>query len=231
MGMTGDFDAWWTCDADRLDAPNHRRGGWSAAFRLPPEAGSAFLKRQENCLIRGIRHPFGEPTFRREARNLRALSQVGIEVPAVVACETRVHEGRRQTVIVVAPLEGRTALDEVLGEWARSRPLPAERTRLIAAVALAIHTLHRKGWRHGSLYPKHLFVDPAGTLAPAFIDLERARWLPLYPWRGLRDLDSLNRRTAGISRTDRLRFLQAYAPHSARKLWRVLAARAERRRN
>jgi len=66
--------------------PNTGRGGWSSVFRLELGDTAYYLKRQSNYLTHSLRHPFGEPTFACEFRNIqryRSDAAVGAGLEAV----------------------------------------------------------------------------------------------------------------------------------------------------
>ena len=104
---------------------------------------------------------------------------------------------------------------------------------LLPAAAALVRGLHQLRLVHNSLYPKHLFAAADGSRA-ALIDLEKMRWSVWRDRAMWRDLDTLNRHSAGWSRTDRLRFLLAYLDRSAvdrrtRRVWLRLAGRHARK--
>ncbi|HBC23227.1 MAG TPA: lipopolysaccharide kinase, partial [Pseudomonas sp.] len=72
------FDALWSVQLTAVDEPNVERGGWSSVFRLELDDSAFYLKRQSNHLTRTLAHPFGEPTFAREFRNIRRYAQLGV---------------------------------------------------------------------------------------------------------------------------------------------------------
>ena len=96
------------------------------------------------------------------------------------------------------------------------------RIALIEACGRLVRRFHDTGYRHGSLYPKHILVRTLEPPAFGLIDLEKSR--PAL-WRRrarLRDLDQLARRAGPeFSRADRRRFLLAYAGDDALLLERL----------
>src|SRR3990167_8002126 len=77
------FEALWALKLEAVDEPNTERGGWSSVYRLELGDAAFYLKRQSNHLTRTLRHPFGEPTFAREFRNIKRYTTLGI--PALQA--------------------------------------------------------------------------------------------------------------------------------------------------
>lgn len=236
----GSFDALWALQADWFEEPNKRRGGWSGVVRIEvggPDGESVglFLKRQQNHRRRTLRHPLaGEPTFAAEMRNIMALNALGVPTLTPVFYAQRKIDGQWRVVLMTVELEGFRPLDEWTAEWqasgwSESRPL---RNALIRELAPHIRTMHRAGYVHNALHPKHVFVrfnrfdEPESRL----IDLEKMRRKYPVLRNMVRDLDSFNRRNLHYSRTERLRFLRAYLgvghlERNMRFLWRWLTRR------
>lgn len=235
-----DFDSWWRLEADWFEAPNQRRGGWSGVARceLATPAGDkrgVFLKRQENHRTFSWLHPIsGIPTFLREFRHILHYRACGVPALEPVFFGTRRSANGHRAIIVTAELEGFVPLDEELQTWGRDGKPPLQvRRKLPAVVAALARGMHVCHIQHNCFYPKHIFVrlGATGDSGARVIDLEKSRWRPLGISCTLRDLDTLNRHTPVLGRTDRLRFLKAYlgivrlTPY-AKWLWRKLAARA-----
>ncbi len=233
-GLAG-FEALWDLQAEWFEPPNQRRGGWSGVARLElqgPDGSreALFLKRQENHTRRGLRHPWGEPTFAAEIRNILWARDAGVPTLEPVYFGRR----RKRAVLVTRELRGFASLFQHMLEWreqdwARS----VERRRaLIAELAKVVRRLHAARLVHNALHPKHVFVrfsDP-GSPEVRLIDMEKMRRILLPGMAARRDLDSLNRRSQWWSRTDRLRFLRAYFGVSRltagqRRYWHWLAGR------
>jgi len=240
-----DFDAWWRLELPTVEPGNAGRGGWSTVGRhtLCAPDGSAvgmYVKRQQDHVYRSWRHPWrGRPTGAREMRVLRQCRALGIHTAEPVLYAQRLAGGHVQGVLVTRELAGYRALDELVLEWRRAGAPPRDqRLRLLQVVATQVRALHDAHLEHNCLYPKHVMVSrawlagDAGAAAVALIDLEKCKWR----WRrltcALRDLDSLNRRSPGWSRTDRRRFLGWYLAAGRRlsrrdrRLWKTLARRA-----
>ncbi len=239
-GLRG-FADFWEADFEWFEPPNYRRGGWSGASRVvlaDPDGGEQviFLKRQENHIRKTWRNPFaGEPTFRSEARNLRFLNSRNIAAPQLVYYAERKSEKGWQVVLATRELTGYLPLDELLESWRRQgwAKHRATRQRLIPEVAGLMRHLHRYRQAHNALHAKHVFVHPEECRA-CLIDLEKMRPRLTRRQAMLRDLDSSNRHTFHLSRTDRLRFLLHYLQkdsfdEQARQLWRKLAEMERRK--
>lgn len=236
------FKALWALQADWFEPPNQRRGGWSGVSRIRlrnPQGGeeTVFLKRQENHTRKTWRHPVSrEPTFRGEARNLRLLNRHGIGTPELVYYAERHTPKGWQVILVTRELQGYVPLDVLIEEWQRQGWKKAHdlRRRIIHQAAAVIRHLHALNLVHNALHAKHLFVQRESG-AVCLIDLEKMRRRLFRRQAVLRDLDSCNRRTSGISRTDRLRFLLSYlqldrVTPQVRALWLELAELEKRKR-
>jgi tRNA A-37 threonylcarbamoyl transferase component Bud32 len=229
------FDDFWNVEADWFEPPNYRRGGWSGASRMvlaDPGGGEQviFLKRQENHTRKTWRNPLtGEPTFRGEARNLRFLNNHEIAAPQLVYY-AEFHSAKGwQVVLATRELTGFMPLDELVDQWREQgwSRFHEQRQRIIPEMAELIRRLHSHNLVHGALHAKHVFVNPEKARA-CLIDLEKMRRRLLRRQAMVRDLDTCNRRTFNVSRTDRLRFLLKYLQKDrfdsqARALWKELA--------
>jgi hypothetical protein len=234
------FEALWSLEAEWFEPPNRRRGGWSGVARieLPGPDGQStglFLKRQENHTRRTFRHPLhGEPTFAAEIRNILSMQRAQVYSLEPVYYAQRKLAGKWCVVLITRELLGYRPLDAwaddwYAADWTESRQL---RLQVISECALILRRLHRAGFAHNAMHPKHIFlrVDDRDGVEARLIDLEKMRRKPGLLRRTLRDLDSLNRRSRHWSRTDRLRFLKAYLAASrldaaGRRLWYRLAQR------
>ncbi|HDY98816.1 MAG TPA: lipopolysaccharide kinase [Pseudomonas sabulinigri] len=208
------FEALWALDLEAVDAPNTGRGGWSSVHRLElldvnGEQQCFYLKRQDNHCTRTLQAPFGEPTFAREFRAVQDYAELGIPALEAAFFARREVNGRKQAVLLTRALDDYAPLDEWFERWEQLSPVQI-RTLLKAAGAL-VRALHNAGVIHNCLYPKHVFLKLHGDGAGArLIDLEKTR----RAWFGqrdyVRDLETLDRRSAVPSRTQRLRFVLAY---------------------
>lgn len=211
-----DFVAFWELERAWVEAPNHRRGGWSGVVKLsldsPEGRRHFFVKRQERHSFRTARHGFRKrPTLAREFEALVRLRAGGVPVPEVA------FFGRRgsRAVLVLPELTGFRSLKEWIRLWEKEGwPDRSTRRRIAEAVAAAIAALHRSSWCHRALHDKHVFLklDPLGAEMPEvrLIDLERARSSFFRKRAIVKDLGPLYRRTPQLSPRDRLRFFNCY---------------------
>lgn len=144
----------------------------------------------------------------RAARGAERLTAIGLDAPRTLAlAEERGPFGVTRAVLVTAAVVDRVGLER----WAVAADLDARtRRRIVAAAAAAIGALHRAGLVHGDLRPSNVLVDRAGEHV-TFLDNERTRRSPLRRER-IRNLVQLGvDQFSRPFRTDRLRFLHAYA--------------------
>ena len=233
------FDAIWVLDIGWFEEPNQRRGGWSGVSqtRLASADGNrtgVFIKRQQDHTTRTLAHPFtGVLTFRREFHNLSRLLECGVPTLDVLYFAERKVDGKRQSILVTRALTGYQSLDVCIQNWQQTGwPGKATWHRFIQRLAGVVCLMHQHRIQHNCLFPKHVFLKNIDTEPDIrLIDLEKAKHTFCPEQAMLRDLDSFNRRTLGVRRTDRLRFLLAYygkrrVDHRVRKTWKRLAERA-----
>ncbi|CAM3432176.1 lipopolysaccharide kinase [Pseudomonas floridensis] len=207
-GLT-DFESLWNVQLEAVDEPNTGRGGWSSVFRLDLDGQGFYLKRQSNYLTHTLHHPFGEPSFSREFRNISRYQKLGI--PALQAAfygESKV-DGERRAILMTRALDGWTDLDELLQGWADMSG--AARSAVLQACGRLARTLHGAGQIHGCFYPKHIFLraDEAGYQAQ-LIDLEKTRPVIFGKRDRVKDLEPLLRRARMWTDAERRELLAAY---------------------
>ncbi|AWI76854.1 lipopolysaccharide core heptose(I) kinase RfaP [Parazoarcus communis] len=131
---------------------------------------------------------------------------------------------RRDSFIVTEAIEPAIDLDEFTRNWREQAPHPALKHALIRAVASIARRLHEGGVNHRDFYLCHFLMrtDPepaADAFELALIDLHRAQLRSHTPrrWRD-KDLAGLyfSALDIGLTRRDKLRFLQTYFPGALR---------------
>ncbi|RRV51827.1 lipopolysaccharide kinase InaA family protein [Stutzerimonas stutzeri] len=208
------FDALWSVQLTAVDEPNVERGGWSSVFRLELDDSAFYLKRQSNHLTRTLAHPFGEPTFAREFRNIRRYARLGVPALQASFFGQRKIDGERRAILLTRALDGWTDLDSWLKRWPELNE--SGRQAIIGAVGVLARTLHQAGQMHGCFYPKHIFLrEQDGHWQTCLIDLEKTRPL-LLGWRDrIKDLEPLVRRASCIGEHGVRHLLSVYLddPH------------------
>ena len=204
-----DFESLWEVQLEAVDEPNTGRGGWSSVFRMELEGSGFYLKRQSNYLTRTLHHPFGEPSFSREFRNISRYQQLGIPaLHAVFYGESRVR-GERRAILMTRALDGWTDLDTLLQQW--SEMDAAQQKAILQACGDLAQTLHAAGQVHGCFYPKHIFMRAkAGMYRAQLIDLEKTRPVLFGRRDRVKDLEPLLRRAPMWSEAHVRELLAAY---------------------
>jgi hypothetical protein len=159
-----DFDALWKLELARVDEPNVGRGGWSSVCRLELPGRRYYLKRQSNHLTRSLAHPFGEPTFLREFRNIRRYEAHSVPAAQAAFFGMRVREGKPCAVLLTRALDDWRDLASWLSEWPRCPE--SQRRQILSACGLLVRRLHLAGLTHRCLYPRHIFVRENNTPPP-----------------------------------------------------------------
>ncbi|MCB4811276.1 lipopolysaccharide kinase InaA family protein [Methylovorus menthalis] len=222
----GSVDAAWTREVAWVEAPNDGRGGLSGVGRvnLPSSQGhttGAFLKRQQNHTRPSWKHPLrGEATFKREFDMVQHLQAHGVPTLEPMLFGERYVAGEVRAVLMTVALDGYQPLDVLAATEEFGRMSPVQKRQLLAATAHTVRQMHLAGVQHRSLYAKHLFAARQGEgYRVVVIDLEKSRfsWLPVL--RTLHDLVTLNYRTPGWSRTQRLYFFKQYYAINSLKGW------------
>jgi hypothetical protein len=210
-------DAAWTREVAWVEAPNDGRGGLSGVGRvsLPSSQGKvtgAFLKRQQNHTRPSWKHPLrGEATFKREFEMVQHLRAHRVPTLEPMLFGERYVANEVRAVLMTVALDGYQPLDVLAASEEFQHMPPAEKRQLLAATAQTVRQMHLAGVQHRSLYAKHLFAARQGEgYRVVVIDLEKSRFAFLSLLRTVQDLVTLNYRTMGWSRTQRLYFFKQY---------------------
>ncbi len=197
----GTFDALWAKQLEAVDEPNTDGGGWSSVFRLELEGHAYYLKRQSNHLTRSLRHPFGEPTFARELRNIEHYRQLGIPALQAAFFAQRRLAGKQCAILLTRALDGWRDLDSWLQNW-EAHP-SAQRLAIVQACGELARRLHEARQVHGCFYPKHIFLrEEADGFHAQLIDLEKTRGLWFGQRDRIKDLEPLLRRAGAWSEAE-----------------------------
>lgn len=179
--MDDRFEQFWDWRGEWVEPPNLRRGGESGVERVRRDDGMLlYCKRQCGHLYRSLLHPFGRPTVLRERDAIRAFERLGVRVPRLVYCGARRGgEAGWQALLVTEALDGFIDFERWYASLAGRPDTDGERTRVLDQIATVLARLHRGGWQHGCLYPKHIFIrlgEGQGTTPEvALLDLEKSR--------------------------------------------------------
>ncbi|MBL0712400.1 MAG: hypothetical protein JJV98_01755 [Desulfosarcina sp.] len=238
-----DFERLWRLDLPPLDAANTERGGVSTVSILVPgthtrEASRLVVKRQRNHQSHTWRHPLrGIPTTQKEFINIRRFARCGLAPVAPVFFAKRRDDRGIRAILITEFLEGYRSFDTLLEQWATgSSGSSGSKDAILRQAADLVSRLHRAGFRHNCLYPKHLFVDihrPSPDVR--LIDLEKAGRAVFAHRRMTRDLGAFFRRSAFWSSSDQRRFLvyyhgAAYMTPRVERAWRRIRRAMARKR-
>lgn len=176
---------------------------------LDPPRGLARLK----AMIRGS-------SAEHVVRASQQLNAAGFDAPPVLLYGREASSGRELLLMPIVHGDGPfKALETTLGY----------KRAMLRALGAEIARLHRAGFIHGDLTPFNMFVARGEPPRFTFVDNERTR-LAFFPGRRrrqLRNLVQLGRfDLPGLSRTDRMRVLRAYAASLKGSSWRSLSRRA-----
>ncbi|UUY09939.1 lipopolysaccharide kinase InaA family protein [Pseudomonas sp. J452] len=224
------FEALWALQLEAVDEPNTERGGWSSVYRLELGEVAFYLKRQSNHLTRSLLHPFGEPTFAREFRNIQRYRELAIPALQAAFFAERRLPGERRAILLTRALHGWQDLDHWLQGW---EGVPeATRQAILRACGELARRLHNAGQMHGCFYPKHIFLKADGAgFAAQLIDLEKTRPLLFGQRDRIKDLEPLLRRASVWSEAEVRELQVAYlgAAGDLESWWQRLSARRRRK--
>ncbi|WP_298186723.1 lipopolysaccharide kinase InaA family protein [uncultured Pseudomonas sp.] len=203
------FAALWALKLVAVDEPNTERGGWSSVYRLDLGEAAFYLKRQSNHLTRSLLHPFGEPTFAREFRNIQRYQCLAIPALQAAFFAQRRVRGEQRAILLTRALDGWCDLDSLLADWPERSE--AQRTAILQACGTLARQLHDAGQMHGCFYPKHIFLrETSGCFDAQLIDLEKTRPLLFGRRDRIKDLEPLLRRASIWSEVEVRVLLMAY---------------------
>lgn len=205
----------------------HRGVGWGVLLRY----------------LRQLRWPVTDAG--NEWRALGELEAAGVPTMKRVAFGCRGwHPAGRRSFLITEALENTVSLEDLCRTGRGHPPSPRLKRALIAEVARIARGLHRHGLNHRDFYLCHLLLqrDADGRIpdekAPRLylIDLHRVRRRRRLPrrWR-VKDIAGLyfSSYLAGLTRTDRFRFIQAYTRKPLRTalqegcFWREVARKRD----
>jgi len=203
-----------------------RRSRKAASFRLPLASEAAS---ETEIFVKLIDPPRGLARVKTMLRGSRGaqvarvteqLEAAGFGAPPVLLHGREAASGRELVLMPIVHGDGPfKALEGTI----------AYRRAMLHALGAEIARLHRAGFIHGDLTPYNLFVVRGEPPRFILVDHERTR-RTIFPGkrrRQLRNLVQLGRfDLPGLSRTDRMRVLRAYAGGLTGAPWRSLRRRA-----
>ncbi len=207
-----------TEDPDRiLEGPTsvaRGRVGRKLFFHIPPNGDEAGL------YVKIFTVPAGWPRLRslgrpskarRETRVAAEVRERGFEVAAPIATGEERQSGLLLRSFSVVPERAGRDLRALLADPATSA---AERRKLVTAFGAFARKLHDAGVDQDDFSPNNFLIGPSGEFI--LLDFERCRvGVPLGP-RRWKLLAKLHRHGLHVTRTDRLRALDAYLGGSTR---------------
>lgn len=204
-----DFDVLWALKLEAVDEPNTERGGWSSVYRLDLGETAFYLKRQSNHLTRSPLHPFGEPTFAREFRNIQRYAAMGIPALQAAFFAQRRVPGEQRAILLTRALDGWCDLDNLLPAWRERSTVQC--AAILQACGTLARQLHGAGQMHGCFYPKHIFLrETSSGFEAQLIDLEKTRPLLFGRRDRIKDLEPLLRRASVWNEAEVAVLLAAY---------------------
>ncbi|MDJ0723069.1 MAG: lipopolysaccharide core heptose(I) kinase RfaP [Desulfobacterales bacterium] len=206
----------------------HRGVGWGVLLRYVGQLRWPVTDARNEWRALGELEAIGVPTMRRVALGCRGWN------PA-----------RRRSFLITEALENTVSLEDLCKQWRHCPPSPVLKRALIAEAARIARRLHAAGLNHRDFYLCHLLLERRSDgrvtdeQAPRLylIDLHRVRRRRRLPrrWR-VKDIAGLyfSSHPAGLTRTDRLRFIRAYTGQPLRaalaeggKFWRQVARKRD----
>ncbi len=206
----------------------HHGIGWGVLLRYLRQLRWPVTDAGNEWRARGAVEALGVPTMKRVAFGCRG------RLPA-----------RRRSFLITEALENTISLEDFCRSWRRRPPPPALKRALIAKVARMARQLHANGFNHRDFYLCHLLLQRGadGRVADQedprlyLIDLHRVRRRRRMPrrWR-VKDIAGIyfSSYLAGLTRTDRLRFICSYTQKPLRQalqaegaFWRAVARKRD----
>lgn len=232
---------------DAVNSETYREVDGRRTFRFELEGKSYFAKVHGGVTLRetlksasSLRRP--EVDSRAEVRAIEALGRADVGAPKVAAWGVRGRRlGSRRSFVITEDVGTQRTLHDLCD--ASHGVDPSSKRVLLRALARATAGMHRAGVNHRDCYLVHVLCPPPGPPFHAedprlvFLDLHRAQVRSEVPfrWRA-KDLGGLHfsSEPASLTRTDRARFIAAYAGTSFREaitkapgLWRAVEKRRD----
>ena len=164
-----------------------------------------------------------------EWKAIQRLQEVGVPTMTAVAYgEKGSNPADQHSFIVTEELAPTVSLEDFSIDWIKQPPEPRLKRALIGEVAKMVGNMHRAGVNHRDCYICHFLLHTdrpvtADDFRLSLIDLHRAQTRAATPrrWRD-KDLAALyfSALDIGLTRRDKLRFLQGYFQRPLRDILR-----------
>jgi Lipopolysaccharide kinase (Kdo/WaaP) family len=173
---------------------------------------------REDSLTERLLAPLRFSPARRAWESGHALLRRGLDTPRPLVVVDRMHRGARSSYLLTEAIEDAIPLAEFLRRSACG-PARSDNRAAIARrgrrLALQLRQLHASGFDHRDLkFPNLLTSVHPGNPRVWLLDLEGLRRWRRLPrrraWQNLSRLSASSLTVAGITNSDRLRFLKAY---------------------
>lgn len=222
LNKLNDFESLWNLKGELVEAGNVKeKSGHSHVMRAYLDTGMGpiciYMKRQSNYAT-NLSRILGRSRSicSREYENIAAWE--ALRLPALKAVYCAEVQNPLRGILITIALEGYQPLDDYL-PTASSQ----DRRAILQETAKLIRSIHKAGWVHRCLFPKHVFVSPSNKIVPAqMIDLEKAR----KAWFGIRDytrdLTAFERRMAWQDDAERTLFFDTYFGGAEMTMYRRL---------
>ncbi len=212
------FESLWHIPGQWVEEPNLRgSASWGGVIKYqhPETESSFFVKLQQNYTKRTLRHPFrGKNLARLEYDNFikhHALRQFA--APPVLYAQ-RLTSGNLQSILVIKGLDGYLSLEDFM-QTEQFLESTNYAKRALTSIGKMLFDFHSHGFLHGSLYKKHIFIQP-NTLDARLIDFERLSQLRCPRKAATDDLSRLFKRAPELADEHFFRSLMApYMQNSA----------------
>jgi tRNA A-37 threonylcarbamoyl transferase component Bud32 len=220
--MTRRFDGiYWRVRSGHQERLAAACGGWRGAVvvRATPDRRVLRIEGRPVIWVKHFRHRtlrgWAKTWFRKSpaARELAALQEVrrrGLPAPEPIGLGENRGISKRESFLVTAEVTGAAPLEALVLE--KHRLAPRKRWKLIAEVAALIRKAHDRGISQRDLHLGNFLVRQGASEFEVFlVDLQRVLiGRSLAPGARWENLSVLHGGCTAASRTDRLRFLQAY---------------------
>lgn len=252
-----DFEKHWAGkdpfkEADRLEGEVFRLVKNRRTLRFQIASKSYFIKIHHGVGYREIFKNlliFKKPivSAANEYNAILSLEKLGVDTMKVAAYgEKGTNPAKIESFIITEDLSETISLEDYCMDWKNNPPKFALKKAIVEYIANVSRILHENGINHRDYYICHFLLDISegienvtpDKIKAYLIDLHRAQIRSKTPIRWLvKDIGGIwfSAMDAGLTRSDRLRFMKIYSGKSPReftdndrKFWSRVQSRAER---